>query len=163
MRSRLLALWTTLRDEHSTPGQLAVAMFVGLFVGIVPFYGLQIPICLLLVAVFPLNRLVVFGAVQVSNPFFAPFLLAAGVWLGDRIRYGRFHTLDLATRPDPFSGADAWDVYLSCLLGDTLLALVVGAAGAGATYVWRARALRPRATGATSARPGGDVLGDRAE
>jgi hypothetical protein len=101
---------------------------------------------------------VVFGAVQVSNPFFAPFLLAAGVWIGEMLRYGRLHALDLARGADPFTGADAWDLYLSCLLGDTLLALVVGAIGGGATYLWRARAV-----GTASARPGGDVLGDRTE
>lgn len=159
--SRLKAFLAHLRGEHSSPGRLSAAVFVGLFLGIVPFYGLQTPLCLVIATALRLNRLTVVGAAQVSNPLFAPFLIAAGIALGDALRYGRLHAPDLDQARGLgglwWLGSEAADLFLSCLLGDTLIALVVGALGAAATYAWRVRA------DTSSARPGADVLGDRPE
>lgn len=147
MRSRIRALYLRLRREHDSPARLAAAVALGLFVGIVPFYGVQTPICVGLASILRLNRLVAVGAAQVSNPLFAPFLIAAGIALGETIRHRALHRPDLAEAADLVSQL-AWlsgripDLYLSCLLGDTLIAVVAAAIGAAVTWRmvtrWRA-------------------------
>ncbi|MCA9494280.1 MAG: DUF2062 domain-containing protein [Myxococcales bacterium] len=162
MWSRFKGFLAHLRYEHSSPGRLAASVFLGLFLGIVPLYGVQTPLCLLVATGLRLNRLTVVGAAQISNPLFAPFLIAAGIALGDWLRYGRLHELDLDQARGLtglwWLGGEVTDLFLSCLLGDTLIAVVVGVLGAAATYAWRVRA-----DTASSARPGADVLGDGPE
>ncbi len=140
MRSRVRALYLRLRNEHDSPARLAAAVALGLFVGIVPVYGVQTPICVGLASILRVNRLVAVGAAQVSNPLFAPFLIAAGIALGETLRRGAVHRPDLGEAADLVSQL-AWlsgrvpDLYLSCLLGDTLIAGV--AAAIGWVVTWR--------------------------
>lgn len=163
MWPRLKAYLAHLGAEHTSARRLSAAVFVGLFFGIVPFYGVQTPLCLLVATALRLNRLTVVGAAQVSNPLFAPFLIAAGIALGDWMRHGRLHELDLDQARALATGfvwltGEVTDLYLSCLLGDTVLAVIAATLGAAATYAWRIRA-----DTAASTRPRAEVQGDGPE
>jgi uncharacterized protein (DUF2062 family) len=126
LRQRLTALLHHLRTENADPARLACAVAIGLFVGVLPLYGLHLALCLGLAVALRLNKTGTVLASQISLPMFAPVLVAAGIYVGEIVRFGAV--------PDRF---------LSCLLGDALIGLVLGAVGGAITYGWaRRRALR---------------------
>lgn len=146
--ARVRALWDRLLAESSSPGQLALAVFVGLFLGVVPLYGIQTGIVLFVAWALRLNRLAVLAAAQISIPPVAPFLIAAGIAIGEYVRFGRFHPPDLGEAQGFVQGL--WllgggvpDLFLSCLIGDTLLGLVIASLGAAAAWVVASRNVEP--------------------
>lgn len=150
MRNRLRALWTHLKTEHATPGRLAVAVFVGINLGVWPIYGIQTPICLLVAWLFKLNKLTVVLAANISNPLIAPFLVAGGIAIGEWVRFGALHRpdLDLARgfihELSLFAG-QVPSLYVSCFIGDAILGLVLGVLFALAAYRVATRSQRARA------------------
>ncbi len=130
-------MWHHLLQEHREPGRLAAAVFVGVFLGVVPLYGIQTALCIGVARLLRLNRLTVVAAAQVSLPMFAPFLLGASVAIGEWIRHGRPRW--------PADGMDAitWgervltgapDLALSCFVGSLPLGAGLGALGAAIAY-----------------------------
>lgn len=139
MRQRLAALWSHLRTEHTAPGRLAAAVFVGINLGLWPIYGIQTPICLLVAWALRLNKLTVVVAANISNPLFAPLLVSAGIVLGEWLRFGRLRPLDWQTGASFLTNLSLFageipDLYASCFLGDAVIGLVLGAALAGVAY-----------------------------
>jgi uncharacterized protein (DUF2062 family) len=84
-----------LRTEGSGPARETAAIACGVFIGCLPFYGFHLLICLVVGWVFRLNRLKLYLAANISNPFVAPFLLFAELQAGSYLRRGAFHTLTL--------------------------------------------------------------------
>lgn len=124
-------LWRLLLHEHNDPPRLALAVFWGVFMGTVPLYGLQTGICIVTSRLFKLNTVAVVGAAQISNPLFAPFLIAGGIALGDFVRFGELRWPDLSEAEDFIAGL--WilgghlpDTFVSCFVGDTILGVVLG-------------------------------------
>src|SRR5947208_3667249 len=79
-------------------------------VGCLPVYGLHLLICWTAGALFGLNRLKMYLAANVSNPFVAPWLIFAEVQTGAWVRRGAFHTLSresIASTGLAVYGADA--------------------------------------------------------
>jgi len=147
MRKRLQALWQHLKHENSTPGRLAASVFTGIFLGVVPLYGVQTWICIAVAQLFRLNKLTVVASAQISLPMFAPFLVAAGIAIGEYLRFGTLRPLNIAEGRGFL--ADLWllggevpDLFLSCFLGDTVLGLVLGGVGAAAAYGVASRKIR---------------------
>lgn len=109
-----------------------MAVFVGIVLGVLPIYGIQTPICLLVAHWTRLNKLTVVLAANISNPLFAPFLIAAGVAIGEYVRFGKVAPLDLGqahsflAKLGLFAG-EVPDLFLSCLIGDAILGVVLGA------------------------------------
>ncbi len=130
--------------EHASPARLAWAVAVGLFVGTLPLYGLHLPICLLLASALGLNRGLTYLAANISNPLLAPVLVAAGIAIGEWLRFGRWRGLDLDAGRD-FLGHIGLlagrlpDLFLSCLLGSVVLGLGFAVVGGVATWVWARR------------------------
>jgi len=97
-RSRLSA-WRRqvydLRTEGGGPGRETAAIACGVFIGCLPFYGFHLLICWIVGWAFRLNRLKLYLAANISNPFIAPFLLFAELQTGAYLRRGTFHTLTL--------------------------------------------------------------------
>jgi uncharacterized protein (DUF2062 family)/2-polyprenyl-3-methyl-5-hydroxy-6-metoxy-1,4-benzoquinol methylase len=91
----LRALVRHLRTEHATPGRLAAAVALGLFVGCLPVYGLHLPLCLGLALALRLNKATTYLAANVSNPLFLPFLVFASVQIGTRTISGAWLPLGL--------------------------------------------------------------------
>ncbi|MEZ4317045.1 MAG: DUF2062 domain-containing protein [Myxococcota bacterium] len=148
MRKRLHALWSHLKNENSSPERLAASVFTGVFLGVVPLYGIQTAICLGVAWLFRLNKLTVIAAAQISLPIFAPFLIAAGIAIGEFVRFGTIRAPDLAEGRTFVEnlwllGGDVPDLFVSCFVGDTLLGLVLGVLGAAVAW-WVARARQSR-------------------
>jgi SAM-dependent methyltransferase len=84
-----------MRTEGSGPGRESAAIGVGVFIGCLPLYGLHLIICILAGRLLRLNRLKLYLAANLSNPFVAPWLLFAEVQAGSWLRRGRFHPVSL--------------------------------------------------------------------
>lgn len=139
MRQRLHALWHHLKTEHTSPHRLAAAVFLGVMVGVQPIYGIQTPICLVLARWLKLNTLTVVLAANISNPLVAPFLVAGGIALGEWVRFGHVRPIDLAEARGFLHGLSLFageipGLWWSCVVGDTLIGLVIGTLGAFVAY-----------------------------
>ena len=72
MRKRLRALWQTIVHEHTAPGRVAAAIVVGCIVGCTPLFGLHFFVCVALAWLLRLNKIVVYGAANLSIPPMVP-------------------------------------------------------------------------------------------
>lgn len=161
MRKRLRALWTYLKAEHTHPRRLAVAVFIGVMIGCEPIYGLHTILCLLIAHVFKLNKVAIVSASYISNPLMAPPLVAAGIVVGEWVRFGTLRALDLHEATHFIEGLSMFagrvpDLWLSCLIGDTLIALVLAPTLALVAYrvASRAQASERQVAGEVAAGPG---------
>lgn len=147
MRARLIALLANLGTEHTDPVRLGAAVGLGVFVGVLPLYGLHAILCLALATVLRLNKVTVVLASQVSIPPIAPLLVTAGIAIGEWLRFGILRAPDPAVAHDLIAGlrllaSDLPDWFLSCLLGDAVLGAVLGASAGLATWAWARRRAR---------------------
>lgn len=144
MRALLYTLIHHLRTENADPVRLGWAVGLGMFVGILPLYGMHTVLCLALAFLLRLNKVTMVLATGVSLPMFAPILIAAGIILGDLLRYGRFDAIPIAEAKTFLSGLEVVagslpDKFVSCFLGDTIIGAVAGSSCGFATYLWAKR------------------------
>lgn len=119
-----------LRTEGSGPGREAAAIGVGVFLGCLPFYGFHLLLCWAAGTVLRLNRLKLYLAANISNPFMAPWLLLAEFQTGARLRNGAFHALSI----DAVRAAGVGSIGLDLLLGSVVVGGVLAVIASGATY-----------------------------
>ena len=121
---RLRSWFRGVLRAHLSPREAGLAVAVGVFIGVLPVYGLHLPICVLVARRLGLNQAVVYGAANISNPFLAPFLVAGGLHLGALIHTGKAPTtLELGEGALWTLVQEAPILYLECFLGS----LVIGA------------------------------------
>jgi SAM-dependent methyltransferase/uncharacterized protein (DUF2062 family) len=158
MRRRIHALWQQLVNEHTAPARLGAAVFVGCVVGCTPLFGLHFFVCVALALAFGLNKLVVYGAANLSIPPMVPLLGFASVQLGERIRHGKW----LALRRADFAWHNirvvAKAFFIDWTVGGVALGATIGLVAGGATWMILRR--RGRAVDARSADTG--AVGQRA-
>src|SRR5215831_12455769 len=82
-----------LRTEGAGPRRETAAVALGVFIGCLPLYGLHLAICWIVGFVLGLNRLKMYFAANVSNPFVAPWLVFTEVQVGAWVRRGSFHAM----------------------------------------------------------------------
>lgn len=141
VRASLTRLAWFVRHEHSSPGRLAGAVLLGVFIGCSPFFGLHLALCLLLGLLLRLNKLIVYAAANISLPVFAPFLIFACLQVGSLLLTGQSRELSLE-RPPEASDFGYW------LCGWPPVGLALGLPAAGLTWLlarWR-MARAPAAT-----------------
>ena len=93
-----------LRTEGAGPRREVAAIAVGTFIGCLPLYGLHLLLCVAAGTILHLNRLKMYLAANISNPFVAPWLLFAEVQTGAFIRRGAFHEISFdAVQSTPLS------------------------------------------------------------
>ena len=133
---RLRVVCRHLFAEHTrTPDRLALAVGLGLFCGIVPIWGYQMITAAVLAHRFRLNKAIALTASNISIPLVAPFLIAAGLVLGHFLHTGRLIEFS------PGNCLKSVPIYLGeYVLGSVVLAVVVGALGAGISYLIARRA-----------------------
>lgn len=139
------AYFRALSQEHSSAGQLAAAVWVGIFLGALPIIPFGTAAIVYACHRLHLNKLAAFGA---SNLCAAPFVPLLCIELGHYLFYGRFwyefnrHTLlnEIHYR------LGEW------LLGALLLGPLLGAIGAFLTYAL-VRALRRRKAASSAKTP----------
>jgi uncharacterized protein (DUF2062 family)/2-polyprenyl-3-methyl-5-hydroxy-6-metoxy-1,4-benzoquinol methylase len=122
---------TALFTERLDPGRAAVAVFLGIFIGIVPIYGFQMLAAVGLALLFRLNKPLILASTFINNPLLQPLLLISSVEVGFFLRRGYF-------RPFKFpalTGAHMKDELLSWVLGSLVLGVLVGGVGAVITAV----------------------------
>jgi uncharacterized protein (DUF2062 family) len=88
---RLRRLFQGLRTEGAGAHRETAAVALGVFIGCLPLYGLHLAICWVVGFLLGLNRLKMYFAANVSNPFVAPWLVFAEVQVGAWVRRGSFH------------------------------------------------------------------------
>jgi uncharacterized protein (DUF2062 family) len=140
-RQTLRDAWRRLRGGELSPERAAGSVAVGLFVGCVPFYGIQTLICLLITLPLRLDFPVAWLVTNFANPITAPFLILFEIELGAWIARGQWVS---------FSVEDFNVRHLGALLGWALLgAAVIGTTAAttgGASTLWWLRRRARRAT-----------------
>ena len=119
--------------ERTSPANLAAAVFVGVLVGVSPFYGLQMVLVILLATTLRLNRLAALSAVQISVPPLYPFLVLASLETGSLVLRGKWLGLRSEEVPRDFLGA--WTLLQELagvwLVGSLVVGTVLGALVAG--------------------------------
>lgn len=125
---RLRAQVRAILSAHLTPTSIGRAVTLGVFIGLTPFYGLHIGMCLLAARWLRLNQAVVYGAANISNPLFAPFVIAAEIAIGEYLRFGHVDHLT----PESLGHGPVWelvqhapDLLWSCTLGSLVLGVVL--------------------------------------
>ena len=114
---------------HLTPEGIGWDVAIGVFIGCLPIYGIHIFACVAVARWLKLNQGLVYLAANISNPLFAPFLVAAEVALGELIRYGEVS--DVTGAEEAERNVWEWvtgggDLFLSCLLGSVVIGAVLG-------------------------------------
>ena len=142
----LRRVWRTLRGSSLSPARAAAATALGLFIGSQPIFGCHTPIVLALCVWLELDAAICWVAANISNPFFAPFLISAEVQLGAYLRTGA---------RVPFTAEMAKRAGISGFAGYAFLgapAIGLGLAIIGATLVYVGMSIR-RAFGPITPRP----------
>jgi glycosyltransferase involved in cell wall biosynthesis len=112
-----------LLSQNETPGKLALAAMVGMFLGALPLVGLHSVLILLATGALRLNKLTGLAVSQLCLP---PFVPALCVEAGHYMHHGFFLT-ELSLRTLGYEAADRlWEWILGSLLLAPLLSLLVG-------------------------------------
>ncbi len=107
--------------ERSSPGKLAGAVTVGVFVGASPFYGFHFPLCFALATIFGLNRSLTYLAANYSIAPLFPVLAFFALQMGHFAQTGEWLPLTLTSvsEMDPAHFGREW-FFGSFILGATL-------------------------------------------
>jgi SAM-dependent methyltransferase len=122
--SRLTAALHRYRTEGDTPARHAFAVALGLYIGASPFIGLHLALSVALGWLFGLNRLKVYLAANISNPFVAPLLYGIEIQIGTLLRTGHF--LSAATLHEVRLQGLAIDILVGSVIVGSVLAIVGG-------------------------------------
>ena len=139
---RLRRLYLTLRTEHTTPRKVALGVGVGVFVGLSPFWGLHLAICVLLATLLRLNRVLVYAAANLASVA-APIAIVVQLAVGHRLLRGVWLDLSWAQSRTVLEelgegGLLAGLLSLSAdfLVGGVVVSLALGFVGGIATWVF---------------------------
>ena len=128
-KTRARQFITALLTERLDPGRAAAAVFLGIFIGIVPIYGFQTLAAVGLALLFRLNKPLTLASTFINNPLFLPPIVVSSVELGSFLRRGSFQPWNLAA----LTGAHMKDDFLSFVVGSLVLGVLVGGVGAAIT------------------------------
>ena len=125
---------TTLRKVSSRvltegldPVPAGIAVFWGIFIGIVPIYGLQTLVALGIAFLFRLNKPLVLACTFVNNPLLQPFLVIASLEIGLYFRTGHLQSWHgMVITP-----AVLREQIFSWFLGSLVLGFIAGLFAAG--------------------------------
>lgn len=146
LRARMIAWVRGMLAANLSPREVGWAVGVGVFVGLLPLFGLHLPLCVVLARQLKLNQVFTYAAAQLSNPITIPFIIVAEIGVGEMVRYGAIKPEDTADVSRVLS-LDGWreapELLLSCLIGSlvlgVLLAPLSGALAAWARRWWMGR------------------------
>jgi uncharacterized protein (DUF2062 family) len=129
--TRLRRVAWDLRTEGAGPVREAVAIGLGVFVGCSPLYGLHLVLCWALGWCLGLNRLKMYLAANISNPFVAPLLILSELQVGALLRRGQFHPLTLET----VRTVDPWGFGVDLVVGSVVVGGGLGVMTGLLTYL----------------------------
>jgi uncharacterized protein (DUF2062 family)/SAM-dependent methyltransferase len=128
MATRFRRRFHGLRTEGSGSFREAAAIALGVFLGCLPLYGLHLLLCWGLGGWFHLNRLKVYLAANISNPFVAPWLLFAEWQTGALLTRGQLHPLSFQAIRTTGAAAIGVELILGSVVVGVVLALLAGTA-----------------------------------
>jgi uncharacterized protein (DUF2062 family)/SAM-dependent methyltransferase len=148
-KSHVRRFAAALLTERLDPGRAAAAVFVGIFIGIVPIYGVQTLAAVGLALLFRLNKPLTVASTFINNPLLQPLIVVSSVELGGFLRSGSFHPWNLSTVAgahikegllsgeglSALKGLLSWEGLLTWVVGSLALGVVVGGVGAALTAV----------------------------
>lgn len=139
---RLRRLYLTLRTEHTTPGKIALGVGIGAFVGLSPFWGLHLAICVLLATVFRLNRVLVYAAANLASVI-APLAVIVELAVGHRLLHDVWlepSWTQAETLLEGLRGGGLLDGFLSLsadfLVGGIVVSSALGVVAGIATWIF---------------------------
>lgn len=88
-------VWRRLRGSEQSPGRVAQAVAIGLFIGCLPLYGLHLALCLVVCVPRRLDSALAYLVANISNPFVAPFLITLEIEIGSLLLTGEHAAFDL--------------------------------------------------------------------
>ncbi|RYZ76857.1 MAG: DUF2062 domain-containing protein [Proteobacteria bacterium] len=132
----------SLLKDRKSPGQLAISLGVGVFIGSTPFFGLHTFLVALVAFAFRLNVSAAFIGSQVSLPFIAPFLIAGSIAVGKTFV------------PSP------WGPFAIYLLGSFVLGGVLALVSGLTFYVGAKLRNQPKKAANWNGRSRGGVVGN---
>jgi len=123
----------TLLKEGLDPGRAAAAVFLGIFIGIVPIYGLQTIAAVGVALLFKLNKPLTVAGTFINNPLLQPVIVVSSLELGYFLRGGSFRPLNLSA----LTGVHLHirEELLAWAIGSVPLGVLVGGVGAAITAV----------------------------
>jgi len=139
IKTRIGHVATAFLTERLGPGRAAAAVFLGIFIGIVPIYGFQTLAAVGLALFFRLNKPLTLASTFINNPLLQPALVVSSIEIGFFLRRGHFQPFRLSD----LTGPHMKDELLSWFVGSLVLGVLVGSAGAFFTAVvvhWKAPA-----------------------
>ena len=125
---------TALLKERLDPGRAAAAVFLGIFIGIVPIYGLQTLAAVGVALLFRLNKPLTVAGTFINNPLLQPFIILASVELGCLLRLGSFQPLTLTTLAAMRTHIGKQELFI-WVIGSVALGILAGGVGAAITAV----------------------------
>jgi uncharacterized protein (DUF2062 family) len=134
LRRRVHALWQQLLHEHTAPSRVARAVALGCVIGCTPLFGAHLPLCVALAWLLGLNKLVVYGAANLSIPPMIPFLGLGSVQLGERLLHRRWLTLTRADFNWTGTREIAHRFFVAWLVGGVALGAAIGVVAGGGVY-----------------------------
>ena len=155
LRSSARRVVAAILSEGLAPGRAAAAVFIGVFIGIVPIYGFQALTAVGLAVLFRLNKPLTLAATFISNPFFQPFLVAVSIGLGHLVLNGHYQVIT----ESPFTAHGFTSSLAAWFAGSVILGAVLGglrSRGAGARAFAGFAACTPPARQSTAALSGGN-------
>jgi uncharacterized protein len=121
-----------LLKEKLDPWHAAAAVFLGLFIGILPIYGLHALSAVAVALLFRLNKPLTLACTFISNPLLQPLIVVSSVELGCLLRLGSFVPLSaLAVAPNHLTK----EQLFIWVIGSVVLGILVGGIGAAITAV----------------------------
>ena len=128
-RAHLRQFATALLKENLDPGRAAAAVFLGIFIGIVPIYGFQALAAVGVALLFRLNKPLTVAGTFINNPLLLPLIVVASVDLGCFLRGSPFPPWNASS----LTGAHLKEELLAWVIGSVPLGILVGGVGAAIT------------------------------
>jgi len=123
---------TMLLKEGLDPGRASAAISLGIFIGILPIYGLHAITAVGVALLFRLNKPLTVAGTIVSNPLLQPFIIFASVELGCLLYRGSFQRLSLSELAIAPTHLTKEQFYI-WIIGSVALAILLGCVGAVVT------------------------------
>ena len=115
-----------LLKEGLDPAHAAAAVFVGIFIGIVPIYGFQLLVAVTLALLFKLNKPLTVASTFINNPLLQPVIVVSSVEIGYFLRSGAFRPFHMSA----LAGPHIKEELLAWVMGSVVLGVIVGSTGA---------------------------------
>jgi uncharacterized protein (DUF2062 family) len=123
---------TLLLKEGLDPCRAAAAVFLGIFIGILPFYGFHTLAAVGVALLFRLNKPLTVACTFISNPLLQPLIVFSSVELGCLLYRGSFQPLSLSALA-AMRGHINKEQFLIWVMGSVALGILLGGAGAAVT------------------------------